>query len=139
MVLRVKSGAINPSFKDYFASCLAAAAATAALFYHASSHRDLMPSFPRQTDCDTSSNYLPSWCRKKGRHNMSDYSFQHYIRVVVYALALLPKELYRGLSLKKCCTVFDPLFTVLCGGLPSLGGRPTPLVCAKSVLKCNTE
>lgn len=46
VVLRVKSGAINSSFNYYFASCLAAAA-TAALFYHASFHRDLMPSFPR--------------------------------------------------------------------------------------------
>lgn len=47
VVLQIESGAINSSFNYYFASCLAAAAATAALFYHASFHRDLMPSFPR--------------------------------------------------------------------------------------------
>lgn len=96
MVLQVKSGAINFSFK-YFCQWFVEAAA-ALVVIPASFCRDSVASFTRLRDNAASSSYL-QMCQCKSGSYCEGFSgsFEHYIRVVVMHLRCLQTSCTEGI------------------------------------------
>lgn len=64
MVLRVKSGAINFSFK-YFLPVVSRSSRSSGMLCHASFGGDFMPGFTRRKDDDASGIYLQLYCDRR--------------------------------------------------------------------------